>query len=119
MKGAEPIRFGYRPPKGYVATDTAMLADGRAIVVNRHYTPIDGVSAVLTMIDTRAIRPGQVIAGRELARLVPPLTVDNMEALAIGREAGRTILWIASDDNFNPLQRTLLLKFALEDGTTR
>ena len=26
-------------------------------------------------------------------------------------ENGRTIVWIASDDNFIPLQRTLLLKF--------
>jgi hypothetical protein len=38
-----------------------------------------------------------------------------MEALAVEREGGRTILWIASDDNFNPLQRTLLLKFGLDE----
>jgi hypothetical protein len=38
-----------------------------------------------------------------------------MEALSVDSENGRTILWIASDDNFNPLQRTLLLKFALAD----
>jgi hypothetical protein len=43
------------------------------------------------------------------------MAVDNMEALAITREGGRTILWIASDDNFLPIQQTLLLKFALEE----
>jgi hypothetical protein len=32
----------------------------------------------------------------------------------VSREGGRTILWLASDDNYNKLQRTLLLKFALE-----
>ena len=44
-----------------------------------------------------------------------PAAIDNMEALSVTRERGRTILWIASDDNFSPLQRTLLLKFALVD----
>jgi hypothetical protein len=95
------------------------LPDGRVLVINRHYTPVDGVSAVLTVIDPEAIRPGAVLIGRELARLAPPLTVDNMEALAVTREGGRTIVWIASDDNFNPLQRTLLLKFAMEERGSR
>ncbi|WP_157215051.1 esterase-like activity of phytase family protein [Flavisphingomonas formosensis] len=119
VPGGTPIRFGYRAPKGYVATDMAVLPDGRAVVVNRHYTPIDGVSAVLTLIDTRGIRAGAVLEGRELARLAPPITVDNMEALVVTRESGRTVLWIASDDNFNPLQRTLLLKFALDDSIAK
>jgi hypothetical protein len=39
-----------------------------------------------------------------------------MEALSVTRELGRTIVWIASDDNFSPLQRTLLLKFALDQA---
>lgn len=117
--GSDPVRFGYRAPATYVATDMAALPDGRLLVINRHYTPIDGVSAILTMIDPKEIRPGAVLIGRELARLVPPLTVDNMEALAVTREAGQTIVWIASDDNFNPLQRTLLLKFALEEKDSR
>ena len=44
------------------------------------------------------------------------LPVDNMEALSVTREGDRTIVWIASDDNFNPLlQRTLLMKFALAE----
>jgi hypothetical protein len=36
-----------------------------------------------------------------------------MEALSVTVENGRTIVWMASDDNFGPLQKTLLLKFAL------
>ena len=57
---------------------------------------------------------GNVLAGQEIAELRPPVSVDNMEALSITQEKGRTILWIASDDNFSPLQRTLLMKFALD-----
>ena len=51
---------------------------------------------------------------REVARLTPSATVDNFEALAAFRAAGgETVLLIASDDNFNPAQRMLLLAFAL------
>jgi hypothetical protein len=36
-----------------------------------------------------------------------------MEGVSTTVENGRTIVWLVSDDNFSPLQRTLLLKFAL------
>ena len=39
---------------------------------------------------------------------------DELQALSVAEENGRTILWIASDDNFMGFQRTLLLKFALD-----
>ena len=53
--------------------------------------------------------------GRQIADFHRPINVDNMEALSVTREQGRTIVWIASDDNYNPLQRTLLMKFALAE----
>jgi hypothetical protein len=49
----------------------------------------------------------------EIARFGAPLLVDNMEALAVRREGERRFVYLASDDNFNALQRTLLLKFEL------
>lgn len=107
-------RFCYRPPAGYVITDVALLHDGRLLALNRRYTLLDGVSAVLSIIDRRAIRAGAKVESREIARLASPLTVDNMEALAVAQESGRTILWIASDDNFSRAQRTLLLRFRLD-----
>lgn len=112
--GTKPLRFFYRPPKGYVPTDAGLLPDGKLLVLNRHFSLLHGVAATLTLVDPEAIARDTIVEGRFLARLAPPLTVDNMEALAIEREAGRTILWLASDDNFSPLQRTLLLKFALD-----
>jgi hypothetical protein len=37
-----------------------------------------------------------------------------MEGMALHRNAnGETIITLVSDDNFSPLQRTLLLQFAL------
>ncbi len=117
--GATPIRFGYRPPSGFSATDAAELADGRVLVLNRRFAPLDGFAAVVTMIDPRAIAPGAVLAGPEVARLAPPLSVDNMEGISVTEEDGQTIVWIVSDDNFSPLERTLLMKFALLPGERR
>lgn len=112
---AAPIRFYYRPPEGFSATDAAALPDGRVLVLNRYYTLLGGVKAALTVLDPVEIATMNVVEGREIARLAPPLSVDNMEALIVAQEGGRTILWLASDDNFNPMQRTLLMKFALEE----
>jgi hypothetical protein len=110
---ATAIRFGYRPPAGFDATDAAELPDGRVLVINRRFSPFDGFAAAVTVIDPGAIAPGGVLVGEEIARLAPPLSVDNMEGLAVTQEAGRTIVWLVSDDNFSPLERTLLMKFAL------
>jgi hypothetical protein len=105
--------FSYRPPAGYDPSDATELPDGRIIVLNRGFKPPFTWSAVLTLIDPRAIRQGAVVPGREIARFAAPLTVDNYEALAVTRENGATILWMASDDNQSILERSLLLKFRL------
>ena len=98
---------------GYRVSDATLLPDGRLLIVNRRFEWLEGVSAALTVVDAGALRAGAIIQGREIARLQPPLTVDNMEGVSVTVENGRTIVWLVSDDNFFPLQQTLLLKFAL------
>lgn len=106
--------LGYRAPDGYRITDAAVLPDGRLLLLHRKFSLMEGVAATLSVAGAAANADG-IIAGREIATLAPPLTVDNMEALSVTRDKGRTILWIASDDNFNGFQRTLLMAFALAD----
>jgi hypothetical protein len=110
-----PIRFSYRPPAGYLATDAAQLPDGKLIVLNRHFSFTDGFWAALTVIDPRDIQAGAELKGELLAEFRPPLNIDNMEGISATRERGHTILWLISDDNQISLQRTLLMKFALAD----
>jgi hypothetical protein len=105
--------LSYRRVPGFRATDAALLPDGRLLILNRRFAWLEGFSAVLALADPRGLRAGATIEGRALAALRQPVSVDNMEALSVTVENGRTIVWIASDDNFFPLQRTLLLKFAL------
>jgi hypothetical protein len=54
------------------------------------------------------------VQAEELARLASPYAVDNLEGIAATRgPRGETLLWLISDDNFNPLQRNILLLFEL------
>ena len=64
-----------------------------------------------------AIKPGALVDGPELIVADIGFQIDNMEGLSVHREpSGALVLTIISDDNFSPLQRTVLLQFALERG---
>ena len=108
--------FGYQPPKGYRLTDAALLDDRSALMLHRRFTLLAGVSAILSIAQLDDFRPGTVATSTPIATLKPPLKVDNMEALAITRDAEGAMVWIASDDNFSTLQESLLLKFRLLKG---
>jgi hypothetical protein len=114
VAGTPAEKLRYRPPPHYRATDAALLPDGRALVLNRRWTVLQGFTAKLTVVPLDRLMFGNELVGREIADFRPPLVVDNLEGLSVTREGGRTIVWITSDDNYLPLQRTLLLKFALE-----
>ncbi|MFN7175399.1 MAG: esterase-like activity of phytase family protein [Thermaurantiacus sp.] len=107
--------LAHRPPSGFQATGMdAVPGSDRQLILYRRFTPLEGVSAIVAELrpDTSPI-PGTVLEVTEIARFMPPLAVDNMEGIAVRHDGDRLFLYLASDDNFNPLQRTLLLKFEL------
>ncbi len=112
--GATAFEFNYRPPTGYLVTDAAQLPDGRLLLLHRRFTMLDGVSAIVSLADPKTIRRGKIWTAQPIAHLAPPLAVDNMEGVEVTQERGETLVWLVSDDNFSPLQRTLLMKFALK-----
>lgn len=115
--GAQAAKpFKWVPPEGHEPTAMDLITDGageqRLLVLHRRFSPFTGVSAVLS--EARITNPvAQVVVGQEVARLAPPYTVDNMEGIATRTEAGRQYVYLVSDDNFNRLQRTILMKFEL------
>lgn len=113
------FRFSYIPPDHYDPSDMAVLPDGRLIVLNRRFQLPFTFTNMLVVIDRKAIRPGAVVRGREIAVLAPPLIHENFEGVAATREGGRTILWLVCDDNQSVLQRSLLLKFRLDEPGPR
>jgi len=108
-----PVHLGYRPPSGYRPTDALWLGGDKLLVLNRRLTLAEGFTATLALVRLPALEAGAQLRGEVVATFAPPGLADNFEALALSREQGRPILWLASDDNHLFLQRTLLLRFAL------
>lgn len=117
VEGVRPMAFRYAPPAGYLPTDAAVLPDGRMLILHRRLWFPDGFTAALSIADPLTIRRGKMWKGRVISRLKPPVTIDNMEGLAITPSddgPDYPILWMISDDNYAQLQRTLLLAFRLD-----
>jgi hypothetical protein len=111
--GTTQFPFRYRPSPGYRITDASQLPDGRVLLLERRIGFPEGFTAKLLILDPAKIARDAIVSGEVIATLAPPLLVDNMEGLAITQERGRTVVWLVSDNNFNAIQRTLLMKFAL------
>ena len=109
------LRFDYERTGLFQPTGATVLPDGDLLVLERRFTYIGGVASRLTRIASADLKPGNLVRSRELARLEPPLIVENFEGVDVRRDGqGRTLIYLVSDDNFNALQRTLLLVFILE-----
>ena len=97
----------------YRVTDLATLPNGDVVSLERRFSPIGGVGARLRHIALDRINPSALADGNIIAELGSGYTVDNMEGLAVREHEGRTEIFIISDDNQNPLQRTILMAFEL------
>jgi len=108
--------LSYLPAKGFRVTDCAALKNGDVVVLERRYVPFGVLSARLTLVDGKTIRPGGKLKGKELLRIEPPLVTENYEGLAVQPTAQGAMIYLVSDDNYNPFQQTLLLQFLLSDS---
>jgi hypothetical protein len=108
--------ISYVPARGYSVTDCAALPNGNVIVLERRYRPLAIFSVRLALVDFKDLRPGAKLTGKELLRLEQPLAVENFEAVAVQRTTRGTVIYLVSDDNYNPFQQTLLLQFLLPDS---
>ena len=107
---------GFQKTGIYRPVGAATGRDGTVYILERRFSTLGGIGARISRVHGRRIAPGAIIQTEELAELSPPLVADNFEGIAVRREdAGRTLLYIISDDNFHDLQRTLLLMFALAE----
>ena len=64
-----------------------------------------------------SIHRDATLAPREVAEMNHAVTIDNFEGISARRnERGETLVYIVSDDNFSPLQRSLLVMYRLDDS---
>ena len=95
-------------------TSTRLVRANDVIVLERRYVPFGILSARLKLVRAENVQPGAKLLGEELLNLESPLNVDNFEGVAVQEDPNKgTIIYIVSDDNYNPFQRTLLLQFRL------
>ena len=106
----------YRSADGFAPTGAARMPSGDILVVERRFTVLGGFAVRISRIALGDIEPGATFSGQEIAAFAPPLTYDNLEGIAVlpGPDSGVRIA-LVSDDNFSPVQRTLLLMFRLEE----
>jgi hypothetical protein len=83
---------------------TLLPGGGRAYLL-RSFSILTGVRVTLRITDAAGATVDEL-------KLATPLTIDNFEGLAaLPRPGGATRFYLLSDDNFSPLERTLLVAF--------
>ena len=116
LTGEAPFAFDVARSGDFDVTDMAFLPSGELLLLERRFFPWSGVACRMRRIAADALRPDATIDGPVIFEVDRSHAIDNMEGLAIHREpgSGETVLTLVSDDNFSPVQRTLLLEFTLQ-----
>lgn len=110
-----PVRahFAYPLRDGFSITGMDRMPNGDFVALERFYAPVVGPRARITRF-AAPTGEGGVVEPEVLALLEPPFPLDNFEGIsAVGTADGGTRIYIVSDNNKSPRQRTLLLAFDL------
>lgn len=100
------------PADGEHVAGAALLPDGDLLVLERSATVLGGFRARLLRVPGSAVRAGARLRGESLVELSAPGLADNFEAVATRPLSdGRAAIYLVSDDNYFPLQRTYVVKF--------
>ena len=114
LDGASPRQFSVHRTDGYDISDAVVLPPGDLLVLERKFSWFAGVGIRIRRIALTTIVPGALVDGPVIFEADLGLEIDNMEGIdAHVTEQGETVLTLISDDNFSPIQRTLLLQFTL------
>jgi len=114
IKGDDVTRFSVKRSGEFDVTDCAILPPADLLLLERRYSLASSLGMRIRRIPLATIKAGAVVDGPPLIKADLAHQIDNMEGIAVHRNArGETIITLVSDDNFSPVQRNLLLQFAL------
>jgi len=112
--GPSPGQFSVRRTEEFDVSDAVLLATGDLLILERKFSWVSGVGIRIRRIPLTSVAPGAIIDGPLIFEADLADEVDNMEGIdAHIAPEGETVLTMVSDDNFSPIQRTLLLQFTL------
>jgi hypothetical protein len=106
------------PHDPFAVTSAANAPDGGLYLLERRFSILGGIGMEIRHVGRNEIHEGARLGGEVLVNLsFQDANIDNMEGIAVRRgPKGETLLYVISDDNYSPLQRTLLLMFEVKDG---
>ena len=104
------FRLTWLTSGGFQPTGAATLPSGDVLVLERRIVP---PGARVRRLEASRIAADAVLDGEEIARFEGTLTFDNREGIAARDDAGESLVYLVSDNNYSFLQRTLLLMFRI------
>ena len=111
--------LSYARSKGFKPTDLAVLHND-VLLLERRYSLFTGTSVRLRRIAGSTLRAGAKLQGNQMLQLEGPFKVDNFEGLAVHQTPTLgALIYLISDDNYSPLQSTLLLQFRLDESASK
>jgi len=114
LDGDRVERFSVKRSDDFDVSDCAVLPPGDLLLLERSFSITAGVAMRIRRIPLSALKDDALVDGAPLVTAGMAFQIDNMEGIGVHRNAqGETILTLVSDDNFSPIQRNLLLQFAL------
>jgi hypothetical protein len=112
--GASPGSFTVKRTDEFEVSDCAVTPRGDLLILERRFSWTRGVAMRIRRIPLVSVVPGTVLGGPEVVFADMGYQIDNMEGLSVHAGAGGAlVLTLISDDNFSPIQRTVLLQFTL------
>jgi hypothetical protein len=104
------LRDGEFRPSGAATTP-----DGDVYVLLRKFSILSGSTIRIGRIAKDSIRANAILKTIPVVEIKSPSLVSNFEGIDIrqGRD-GKNYLYLVSDDNFNPFQKTYLLMFEIK-----
>ncbi len=106
--------------EGYKETEREGGPNGEMLRRERSCRMLAGVGMQLRRIAADDIKPDAIVDGEVLVDVGQRYSIDNMEGIAVREgENGDLLVYMISDNNFNALQRTLLLMFRLPGEGTK
>ena len=114
--GATRGTFSLKRSDDFDVSDCAVAPGGKLLVLERRFSWTSGIAMRIRSVPLTAIKPNATVDGAEVVMADMGYQIDNMEGLSVHRAPdGALVLTLISDDNFSPLQRTVLLQFTLVD----
>lgn len=114
--GATPGNFSVKRSDDFDITDCTITPGADLIILERRFSWARGVALRMRRVALSGVARGGLADGPVLIEADMGYQIDNMEGIGVHRDAkGEIVLTLVSDDNFSPLQRTIVLQFTMPD----